>query len=404
MALEIRTVNDDEIPQAVAISAYAFNAPNHYENEERIERAWRANQADWYLATFQDGVMTSMMVMLPVEMYLNGATIPLGAVSPVATAPEHRRKGHAGQMLRHSLQLMKERGQAISGLTTPHPALYRRYGWEIAADRRTYAFQPKDLSLTSPPKQRGRFEMLTTKDWQQLDELHRAYATTQNGPFARDEVWWREMTLNLPWRPVSDVVLWRNDAGSPEGYALYNQPTSGPDQGKVLVYELIALSGDAYKNIAVFFATHDMSDEIRYWSGLDDAFPLLFSATERIEIRERFTAMLRVCDFEAAMRLRPAARDDETCEVLVRIDDKDAPWNAGVWRVSVAEGRSSAERTQLAPELTIPTRMLAPLYNGYMKPSIARAAGLIEASSPETLVRADRVFAATQSPHFIDTF
>ena len=43
--------------------------------------------------------------------------------------------------------------------------------------------------------------------------------------------------------------------------------------------------------------------EIVYSASPEDALPLLFADAERIEIRERFTVMLRVCDFEAAMRL-----------------------------------------------------------------------------------------------------
>ncbi len=141
-----------------------------------------------------------------------------------------------------------------------------------------------------------------------------------------------------------------------------------------------------------------------FWAGHEDALPLLFADAERIEIRDRFTVMLRVCDFEAAMRLRPAARPDETCDVTLHIVDDDAPWNSGAWRVSVAEGRSLAEHTSAAPELTVTGRMLGPLYNGYMKPSVAASAGLLEASNDDALLRADRVFAARQTPYFIDTF
>ena len=74
------------------------------------------------------------------------------------------------------------------------------------------------------------------------------------------------------------------------------------------------------------------------------------------------------------------------------------------WRVGVAEGRSRAERASGDGELRVEARMLGPLYNGYMKPSTAAGAGLIEAADDDALVRADRVFAARRAPYFIDTF
>ena len=105
--------------------------------------------------------------------------------------------------------------------------------------------------------------------------------------------------------------------------------------------------------------------------------------------------MLRVCDFENAMRLRPAARDDEVCEVTVQIEDTDAPWNAGVWRIGVAEGRSWAERASGDAELMVEARMLGPLYNGYMKPSTAASAGLIEAPRRSPGARGPRLRRST---------
>jgi predicted acetyltransferase len=299
---------------------------------------------------------------------------------------------------------MRDRGQVISGLTTPHPSLYRRYGWEIAADRRNYSFAPKDLRLTSPARQRGSLEMLASEDWRLLDEVHREYAAKHNGPFRRTEHEWPWYTLELPWNPVSDIVLWRNDAGVAEGYALYNQPHEGPSIGTVVVIELVATSPDAYKNLLAFLATHDHSSEIRFRGSADDALPLLFGDTERLEIKQHYTVMLRVCDFQNAMQQRPAARDDEACEVTVRIDDTDAPWNAGIWRVSVAEGRTWAERSDGNVELKLDGRMLGPIYNGYMRPSRAAAAGLVEAIDRGALERADRVFAVREVPFFIDTF
>jgi predicted acetyltransferase len=404
MTFEIRTLTEDDIPRAVGISAYSFNAPDHWSNEARIERARKAYRPEWYLGTFEDETMTSMMLMLPVEMYLNGAALPFGAVSPVATAPEHRRKGHAGQMLRHSLEVMRDRGQVLSGLTTPHPALYRRYGWEIAAERRNHFFSPKDLRLTSPAKQRGGLEMVSPDDWRPLEVVHQRYAEQHNGPFRRSEHEWQWYTLGLPWQPVSDIVLWRNDAGEAEGYALYNQPHSGSQEGNIVVLEFVANSADAYRNLASFFATHDLAGKIRIRAAADDALPLLFADTERLEVASHYTVMLRVCDFENAMRLRPPARDDEACEVTLRIDDPDAPWNAGVWRVGVGKGESWAEKTAGDADLQVEARMLGPLYNGYMKPSVAASAGLIEAANEGALDRADRVFAARQPPFFIDTF
>jgi predicted acetyltransferase len=337
-------------------------------------------------------------------MRINGGQVDFACVSPVASSPLYRRRGHTGAMLRRSLKVMKDRGQPIAGLYTPHPALYRRYGWEIAASSRGYSFKPKDLRLLTAPAQRGRFRMLKKDDWQSLDRIHTAYVQPLNGPFSRgNERQWQDV-LEVPWRRVDDIVVWQNDAGVTEGYALYYQPGQGRDANRLLIWELVTLSGDAYLNLMGYFASHDLHSEITIHRGPDDKLLLLFADAERLDVKENFTVMLRVCDFEAAMRARPAAREDEICEVTVAIEDQDAPWNNGVWRVGVAEGRTWAEPAQAAPELALTARVLGPLFNGYAAPSAAAESGLLSATSSDALHRADRIFAATRPPFFMDAF
>jgi predicted acetyltransferase len=407
MAFQIRILNADELEEASRISQYAFNAPARHDDalfQQRIERTRNFYQPDWYLGSFEDGEMTSMMCMIPNQMYINGTALDFGTVSPVASSPLHRRKGHAGQLMRRSLEVMKQRDQSISGLYTPHPAFYRRYGWEIASEASSFTFKPKDLRTQVQPRQRGRFRLLKSGDWQELDAVYQAYAEAHNGPFRRNEAWWRNYVLETPWRPIHDIVLWQDDAGTPQGYALYQQPSQSDRDNRVIVIEMLALTGDAYLNLLVYFGRHDIHREIVIWSSPDDPLPLHFSDAERLETKHSFAVMLRVVDFEAAMLARPPARVDETCEVVLRIEDESAPWNDGTWRTAITEGKTFVERTDAAAELSVTGRVLAPLFNGYLSPSTGQATGMLEATSAEALERADRVFAVRRRPYFIDQF
>jgi predicted acetyltransferase len=406
MAIEIRSlVNEEELDAATRISAQAFASPFRHDMAGSLQRAREASKPEWHLGVFEAGEMTSMMCIIPNEMYINGAALSFGTVSPVASSPLHRRKGHAGAMLRRSLAVMRERSQVISGLYTPHPALYRRYGWEIASDWRRYSFNPKDFRPQAQPQQRGRFRWLTQDDWQQLDRVYQVYAADNNGALRRTQGWWKHAVLDVPWRPVEDIVLWEDDAGEPRGYALYQQPVvPGHEPSAINVIELIATTPDAYLNLLTYFARHDIHKEISIFAAPDDPLPQLFGDTERLKLEQHYAVLLRVIDFEAAMAARPAARPEDAYEVTLRIEDVEASWNDGVWRCGVAEGRSWAKRADGAAELTLPARVLGPLFNGCMAPSTAARAGLLAAESEDALSRADRVFAARRVPYFPDQF
>jgi len=407
MTFDIRNLTLDDLEQAMLLDAHAFGMELRHDVSPMLEHASNRFESDSYLGVFEDGEMTSMMRTIAVEMYLNGGLLSLGVVSPVANSPLHRRKGHTGAMLRHSLEQMREAGQVISALYTPHPAFYRRYGWEVASEWRAVSFKPKDFGLTLKPSQRGRLRFLKVEDWQTLEPIYRTYAATGNGTFNRSEMWWRSYVTETPWRQGTDVVLWQDDAGAAEGYGIYQQPsTPGPDfpLTNVNVRELIATSRDAYLNLLAFFGRHDIHNEVSIAAAPHDPIFALFADAEKLQTRQGFAVLLRIVDFEAAMRARPAARSDDDAEVTLRLVDDTAPWNDGTWRIGVSEGKTWAERATSEPDLTTSARALAPLFNGYVSPAVAAWSGLLEATSEDALTRAARIFAVRCPPYFTDHF
>jgi predicted acetyltransferase len=404
VTVEVRTIAPEELEAAVRLGIRVFSG-GAADIEKDVERELKLYPPEWCLGAFEGSELAAMMRVLPSGMYLNGGCISTGVVSPVGSSALYRRRGHAGALLRRSLEQMRERGQWLSALYTPHPALYRRYGWEIAGDERWYEFKPKDLRLTATPSQRGRLRAVALEDWQELAAVYDAYARNHNGPLARDELWWRHWVLET-WSGRQEAVLWTTDDGRPEGYMLYADPAqrSSRHAGKFVVTELIATSSDAYLNLIDFISQQDIRPDAVYYAPPDDVLPLLFSDAERLEMHHGYTVLLRVVDIAEALRERAPASDDLRVEFTVSVSDSTAPWNEGTWHVQRAEGGTVVERTDGPAELSLDARTLAPVFNGYISPSQAAAAGLIGAAGEDTLHRADAFFAGRRRPYFTDRF
>ena len=406
MALEIRPITDDEVERAEFITAYSFNSPERRDLAPAVERARRLFPTEWSLASFEDGEMTAFIRVLPLAMRINGHGLPFGAVGPVVTSPEHRRKGHVGALLRRSLAGMRERGQVLSGLHTPHPALYQRYGWNIASVRRTYTLPPKEIVLKAQPGERGRVRLLQPDDWAQADRVYRLHAARRNGPIHRGDVWWREAIFgaSASVRPT-DVALWEDTRGEPQGYVAYAQPTpQDPDMPRFLVRELVALTTDAYLNLILYVLRHDLPPEITWQAPPDDPFLSLVEDATKVKVRDEYDVLLRVCDIEAALRLRPPAFPGHTAALTLQVGDGPAPWNEGTWRIEITEGGTQLEKTSTGPDLTLSATMLAPLFNGFLSPRAAALAGLVQVRSEEALAAAEVLFATLYPPFCADGF
>jgi len=405
MSLEIRPITDEEVERAEFITAYSFNNPDRRDLVQAVERVRRFFPTEWSLASFEDGEMTAFIRVLPFAMRINGRGLSFGAVGPVVALPEHRRKGHVGALLRRALADMRERGQALSGLHTPHPTLYQRYGWEIASAQRVYKFPPKEIALKAQPRERGRVRMLQPDDWSQADRVYRLHSAKRNGPIHRGEVWWREAVFGTS-RPVSsDVALWENGQGEPQGYVVYYQPTQqDPDAPRFLVRELVALSTDAYLNLIAYVLRHDLPREITWVAPSYDPFLSLADDATKVKVEDQYDLMLRICDVEAALKQRAPAYPDHTVALTLQVTDSSAPWNEGAWHVEVADGAVQVEKTDGDPDLTLSATTLAPLFNGFLSPSAAALAGRVAARNEDALARADAFFATLYPPYCADGF
>ena len=405
MGIEIRTLTQGELEPAVSMGIRAF-AGIGADVVRDVEHQRSLYPADWYLGAYDGEELAAMMRVLPYGMHINGGSVPAGIVSPVASSPVYRRRGHAGAMLRRSLEQMRERGQVISALYTPHPALYRRYGWEIAADERIYSFKPKDLVLTHEPSQRGRLRYLKPEGWPQIAPVYDAFAATHNGPLVRDEVWWRNWVVET-WSGPSEALLWETDAGVREGYLLFLDPDRAPSRhaGKFVASELVSLSADAYLNLLTVISQQDIRDEAVLYAPSDDLLPLLFADADRLEFRQHYTVLLRVVDVAAALSVRPRASDlTQDIELALEVVDRAAPWNDGTWRIRSSAGSTMVEEVEGPGELRLDVGVLASLYNGYISVTQAASVGLISASKKDALQRANGFFAVTRRPYFTDRF
>jgi predicted acetyltransferase len=302
---------------------------------------------------------------------------------------------------------MRDRGQSLSGLYTPHPAFYRRYAWEIAADERRYSFKPKDYRPSVEPSERGRLRYVEPQDWQELDRIYRRHSASLNGPLHRGEVWWRNSILNeagVAGPGPAEAVVWETAAGESQGYCVFAQPTQGPDARKVVTRELAAATPDAYLNLMAFLALHDIHDEIVHVAPSSDPLPLLFADAERLEVKQGYTVLLRIVDVEAALKMRPLAHGDIQASFSLEVTDSSAPWNAGVYRLVASEGSVQVERVTGNADLRVDARVLAPVFNGYLPPSLAAATGQMAVVNPEALPRADEFFSVAHRPFFPDRF
>ncbi len=407
MTVEYRVLTPDDVEQSAYVEAVAFyNEPG----PGRVEMAKKYLPPQWTVGAFVDGKLVADVRMIPMVRRINGGQMPFAAVGPVACLSAYRRQGHVGKLLRFALETMRERGQVMSGLYTPHDALYARYGWERAEGRRRYQFFPKDIHLRhhSAP---GSIEQVTKDDWERLDRIYQAHTTKRNGAFTRNAVWWQVAVLAHFESPGelkdNEIFVWSNTDGRDEGYVVYShralpQDTDWPRR-VVHVRDFVALTGDAYLGLWQHLLTHDLAEHVIAYVPPDDPFPNLVHDPFRVQVAPGYGAMLRIVDFEQAVVLRPCA-GDHPLTFTMRILDHSAPWNEATWRIGAADGHMQATRTDAAPDLELTANTLAPVFTGHMTPEIAASVGLLRVFRDDAIAEMTEAFRVLYPPYSHDSY
>jgi predicted acetyltransferase len=114
--------------------------------------------------------------------------------------------------------------------------------------------------------------------------------------------------------------------------------------------------------------------------------------------------MLRVVDVEKAVAARPAGTGAPEGAFTLALSDTSAPWNTGTWRIESSREGLSAAKADGAADITTDAATFAAIYDGFLRTTEAARAGLLEVSSAEAAVLADRMFASDYVPYGSDFF
>ncbi|MBI5288000.1 MAG: GNAT family N-acetyltransferase [Chloroflexi bacterium] len=407
MSIEVRRLKEDaEFDAYLQAAIYSFNSAR---DGSQLERYRQLYDREWCLGAFDKGDLVAGPTIIPFDQHMLGARIPMGGIATVASLPERRRGGAVGALLRAALAEMRDAGQPLSGLYTPHFSLYRRFGWEIAGRMMSYAFGPKTMR-TRLPRPDGSFRRVKPDDWRELAALREAFTAPRNGALVRTEQRWRNHVFTEYLRGEHDAVIWSNAADQPRGYAVYTQQhrqSGGPFGETILrVIDWVALDGEGYSALLNYLMTHDLVSQIVLVVSEDE--PVLAAFEEPVHVKEPPGAwtgiLLRLVDLQRAIECRPSRPEASGLAVTVAVTDVAAPWNTGTWRLECGKGRMAAERTNAAPDLEADATALAPLYNGFANPADAARVGQLVVHDGAAVERMGRMFTTPFRPFCPDDF
>ena len=211
---------------------------------------------------------------------------------------------------------MRQDGYSVSMLHPFSVSFYRKYGWELFANRLVCSLTKADLTMKEHVS--GRIKRCKKDSHlKEIEIVYEQFAKKYSGMLVRD----RDIWLNFVYGDLSAAVYY-NQANEPMGYILYKVESS-----KMKVEEFVPLNSEARMGLWNFICQHDsMIQELEMV--VHEKEPLLFSLQEpriKAEIKPYF--MVRIVDVERFIKQYPFAWENNKEEVILHIADSFAHWN-----------------------------------------------------------------------------
>ncbi|WP_017814629.1 GNAT family N-acetyltransferase [Paenibacillus shenyangensis] len=334
--MEIRQLTAKEFELRMELSMYAFQYRKSAEELEEIKPRFKP---DTVWGVFEDGELSAQLTLLPMETYIQGQRYAMGGIASVATWPEKRRQGFVDQLLRHALQLMNESGQSVSFLHPFYFPFYRKYGWELYIDYKTYTI-PTAL-LPAKVQSDGQIKR-GIKNIELLNTIYDAYAAQYNGTLIRTEEWWTYSVLDSE---SIQTAVYYDASGEARGYILYEVKAR-----KMEIDELVYLDESSRQALWTYIANHDsMINEVTLKAPVDDGLSYLLR-DPRIQQQITPYFMARIVNVQQFLEQYPFT-PGAVQVVTITVHDSVAGWNEGIWEVLINEsGQAQVSQRSELPE------------------------------------------------------
>lgn len=408
MAIEIRSITDDELGRYMDLCQMAFGGKPEEGEADRIrdviglDRTHAAFDGERMVAT-----MAAYTLTLSVPGTDGGPVSPDGSppgiaaagLTRVAVAATHRRRGVLTAMIRAHLADAAANGDALSTLWASELAIYGRFGFGPASDAMRVSYDQRHAAIRPPdePDEVIYAEGNEATEW--LPALREQGRLGRPGHFHRTGTWWAK-------RNFADHEFWREGAsplrtaiarrdGNPVGYTTFRQAPKWTDDdlpnGEVKVIEVAGIDLRARHTLWSFLSNIDLHPRVSYWSLPTDSELPWLATNQRAVIRNLTDGLqVRVLDVVAALEGR---RWTEPGQITLALTDTTWPDAAGTYRVTVsADGSAEVERTTEEPEVRLHPAALGALLLGSRRPEPLAVAGWLEADA-EVMARVARLFA-----------
>ena len=301
------------------------------------------------------------------------ASVAGSAITAVTVLPTHRRRGAMSALVTRHLQAARDQGAAVAVLIASEAEIYGRFGFGPCTESADWTVDLRTARLRAEAPRSGQgggtVKIVPRAELRPVaPTLYQA--SRQAGDLDRpDPAWWDPRLGITRIEGVTDdsvvTVLATDSGGTPTGYLRYSAKADWVDRAchtQVTVHDLRTTTPQAYADLWGYLLELDLVvTVIATERSVDEPLPLLLADPRAARQTGRCDFLWsRVLDPVAALSGRGYERDGD---LTLRVIDPGGPAD-GSFRLRVADGRATCDRTGRPADVELPVDVLGSVWLG----------------------------------------
>ena len=332
---DYRPLDDPKQVLLIAQSAFALRFAERQSVEDWVKTS--LDQGRELFGVYAGDRLLAAYMLYSYSMRLRRSVVPMGGIGLLCSRLDARGQGAVRHMIKGSLETMHAKGHVVSVLDPFSESFYRTYGWEKLTRLKVIEVSPGAIQLADDPETHIQAVDLFYPDAESM-AFYNAYARSHHTLVQRGHAEWAARTALRSWNTDTAArgVVRFSDENQVVGLMGYDLLRKEDDEQATFAVNLMAYEEDAVLHAMLRYLralSHQVS-VVRVDLPLDgELWPYLSQRPEKSTVREML--MIRIVSMEA---LDGLLLDAPNTAVEVAIEDLHAPWNAGVWHLSVESG------------------------------------------------------------------
>ncbi len=397
MSIEIRTPTDEEWPAICRFDSRSFGGSY---TEAEIEAKRDVHDMRRFRVAYDDREIVAVAGSYAMEVTLpGGASVPMGAVTWVATAATHRRQGLMTRVVGAVHDDIDRRGEPVASLFASEGSIYERMGYGVSTQVRVVLIDARAARLRSDfAHPIGSVRYLDPEDaapvLAEIWERFRRHRAGESGRTIAAQQFMIDLnsTPDGPRSPVTYLL-------HADGFAAYRvEPhwNDGHPAHRLYLIEIATATPEAHVALWQTLLSIDLVGTITAQClPLDDPLPYLLENPRVLRTTELNDGVwVNVRDVPMAF----SARTYRTAERFVVESDGRR------WAVDGGADGGTCTAVRTKPDLVTDHAGLSSLLHGGVLPSTLIAGRRMTARSAEVSARADVFFTTSLLPHCQDRY